>query len=827
MSERVLWNAGEFFLMSSTEPVSAGDMAEAVRERSKAERAATWLLRRWWAIAVAALGSALAGEISSVGVALVNEYAQGKPLAWPAAQDTALVSLSLHHPAITIAGSTGIALLTGAAFMANRAETARLARVARLDAAELREARRVETRQVLQTFFAEQRGQGDDEDAATEGMPAPVVALPPRPTLVVGRDAALARIAELLRHGGAIALRGMGGAGKSTVLMETLHREVAAQAFPSVVWISCRGMTADDGETQLLDAVGVALGAREVGKAQGPGTKSAMLARHLAGARVLIGLDNVESGLPLDRVLPALMARDAAGIGPTVLLSTRAAWNDIPNLTEVPLSELPVAEGVALLRELILRGGGTIAPDDEPDLAAIVEAVGALPLALEMVAPRIARRSESPEALAVRLHQEGARLRGRARGIEHTFALTYAPLGEVERRVFCALAALGGPTFSQEAALSVAMALAGDGVTFQSLVDLADLSLIRETPQPQGPPRYAMHPLLHQFARERLQGMGSEQEYTVEAAAARHYRAVAHRRGESLEARHAMMDLEYPNIVAAVTWAYQQFRAASDDHARRLLAEMVGDIIGDTRRFISERGYWTEARHLFQWGLEVDAFLGNPARLNALLVDLAFIAREQGNLDEAEHLYQRALDLARSRNDSLGEAARIHNLGTIARLRGDLALARARYEEALAMRRARHDDGGTSATLRALGTVAASEGEYAAARESLHAALEIKRATGVARGRTMCELGSVLVRDPAGDRAQARKLLRAALEIARQHHVRFDEATALDWLGALELEEGRMEAARQSWEAALIIYLSLGASAVTRTRQRLERLDHA
>lgn len=143
------------------------------------------------------------------------------------------------------------------------------------------------------------------------------------------------------------------------------------------------------------------------------------------------------------------------------------------------------------------------------------------------------------------------------------------------------------------------------------------------------------------------------------------------------------------------------------------------------------------------------------------------------------------------------------------------------------MRRARHDDGGTSATLRALGTVAASEGEYAAARESLHAALEIKRATGVARGRTMCELGSVLVRDPAGDRAQARKLLRAALEIARQHHVRFDEATALDWLGALELEEGRMEAARQSWEAALIIYLSLGASAVTRTRQRLERLDHA
>lgn len=812
-------------------------VAEITRERSPAERVLIWLLRRWWALAAAAVLSTVVSELTGIGGTLFNEFANGQALALPPVQRGVVGSLFARYPIPTIIGVVVIIIFTVVAFFADRAEQARLTRLTaeaeQRAKTERRLESRAEARQVLEEFFQQQKSQqhldseGDEEEAAGTQSARPIV-LPPRPTLVIGRETELARIAGILRAPAttALALRGMGGVGKSTLLLETLYRQKDAQAFPGgIVWLSCQDLVDDDCETQLYDAAGIALGLSEVAKVDGANAKAQALARGVAGRQILIGLDNVEQQMPLDHVLAALTARGANGAGPVVLLSTRVTWPDVPGLTELDLDVLTPEQGFALLQRLVERGGkATISAEDAPAAQAIVAAVGALPLALELVAPRIVRRAEPLAALAVRLRAEGVELKGRTRSIERTFDLTYEQLSAVEQRGFGALAVFAGTSFSQDAAVAVMVAVLGDAATGQILLDLADLSLLREVPQADGPPRYQMHPLVRQFARERLRKQGADAEQAAELAAAQFYRAVAHRHQRQRVATYAAIDQEYSNILGALGWAYQQMKTTTDPRLGTQLAQLVADSAGDLRDFIQDRGYWTDGRRILRWGIEADARLGNQQRQSSMLAMLAFIVRQQGDLDEAEGYFNQALALARARNDRRGEAARIHNLGTLALMRGDLPRARALYEEALAMRRALNEAGGMSATLRSLGILAAEQGQWDEARRYLRESLDLKKVQGVSRGRTFCELGSVLLRDPDGDRTQARNLLQTALDVAHQFNVKNDEAHALDWLGALDLAEGDIDGARTRWEAALQIYAALGAAAASATRDRLAKL---
>jgi tetratricopeptide (TPR) repeat protein len=818
------------------EPAEEITVQTITRERPPLERALIWALRRWWALALAIVGGAIVSELTNIGTAIFNEIVNQQPIALPPPQSSIVGTLFTKFPLLTIIGLVVVAALTVVAYFADRAEQTRLARLA----AEAEERARIEHRRevraeaaaVLQEFFQQQRaqkrlaGEGEEDDAEGGASARPIV-LPPRPALVVGRDADLERIAVALRDPAvsAVALRGMGGVGKSTLLLETLYRQKDAQAYPGgIIWLSCQELVDDDCETQLYDAAGIALGLSEVAKAENAHAKAQALRRGVAGRAILIGLDNVEQQMPLAHILTTLAARGANGVGPMVLISTRVNWADVPGLREIDLDVLAPDEGYVLLRRLVERGGKTIGPEDESAARAIVAAVGALPLALELVAPRIVRRAEPLAALADRLRDEGVDLKGRARSIERTFDLTYEQLTPAEQKGFSALAVLAGASFSQEAALDVMMALIGADATPQVLLDLADLSLLREVAQPSGPPRYQLHPLVRQFARERLRRQGEQAEQEAELAAAKFYRGFAHRRMGRRIDTYNLLDVEYANILGALTWAYQTMKTTRDPARSTQMAQLVGDTVADIRGYMQDRGHWTDGRRVLRWGIEADSRLGNQIRQSSTLATLGFIVRQQGDLDEAEGYYKQALNLARARHDKRGEAARIHNLGTVALQRGDLPRARALYEEALALRRAMDEAGGMSATLRSLGALAAEQGDWDQARRYLRESLELKRVQGISRGRTFCELGIVQVRDPQGDRTQARNLLQTALDIARQFHVQNDEARALDWLGALDLAQGDIAGARANWEAALTIYSELGAVAASETRARLAKL---
>jgi tetratricopeptide (TPR) repeat protein len=820
-------------------PVSNADV---LAERTRGEQVLVWVLRRWWALAVLAWGGVISNQFGGIATDAISQIFHGQSPTFNDVKNSWAASAFQKQPLLGGGLLVLAAIITVVAWFADRAERARLDRLAQEAEVkrkkEEREEIHAETRQMLEEFFQQRIKTQESDEAGEEGEGsgkfAAAVVLPSRPALVVGRDAELARIHAALTAPGAtaVALRGMGGVGKSTLLAEALYQLNEAKTFPDgVVWLASNDLFGDEGASRLYDAAALALGRNDVTQIDGLAAKATALRHTLAGRRVLIALDNVEADLPLDSVISTLTARGANNAGPEVLLSTRASWPDMLNLTEIDLDALSSDQGFTLLKALVERagrsgaGGKTIAPEDEPAARAIVDAVGALPLALELVAPRIVRRTEPLPALAARLRDEGVQLKGRARSIERTFEVTYDQLDEDQQAAFSALAAFVGVDFGQEAALTAVAALLRRTPDPQILTDLTDLSLLKSIDQPEGAPRYQMHPLLRQFARARMHDRGQADEDAVMLAIARYYKEYARQYSRRWQAGAQRLETDYGNILGVFNWEHDH--AGDPGEVGREATQLLSEMSITLRNFFADRGHWTDGRRVLLWGVDASMRTGEPARAMSILGALGFMARMQGDLDLAEQYNQQGLELARARRDRHNEAARIASLGTIARTRGDFDQARARYEESLALRRQIRDKGGISASLRLLGALANEQGRWDEARTYLREALETKDTPGASRARTFVELASVNIRDPKGDHTQARDLLETALTTAQQFHQPSDEATALDWLGALELEEGNVNFARLRWEAALTIYEQLGSSLTDQTRDRLAKLAHA
>ncbi len=309
-----------------------------------------------------------------------------------------------------------------------------------------------------------------------------------------GRKELIAQLAERLTisPGNAltvVAVSGAGGTGKTTVALHVAHAVRAA--FPDgQLYASLRGAGAaplrpEDVLADFLRALG--LSAREI--PSGVHERTARLRSALSGRRVLILLDDATDSGQVAPLMP--------GAATCAVLVTSRSW----------LGDLPGAhqEGLGLFRreealELLARVAGTERVAAQPTEAVkLVESCGLLPLAVRIVAARLAARpGMSVEVLARRLADERRRLAELKIGrdaVESCFALGYEPLDADHARAFRLLALMDGPDLSVAAAaavLDVGQAEAED--LCESLVDLSLL-------ESRGPARYRYHDLVRLYAR--------------------------------------------------------------------------------------------------------------------------------------------------------------------------------------------------------------------------------------------------------------------------------------------------------------------------------------
>jgi hypothetical protein len=301
-----------------------------------------------------------------------------------------------------------------------------------------------------------------------------------------------------------------------------------------------------------------------------------------------------------------------------------------------------------------------------------------LPLAIELAAARI--RVLSPAAILERLGRSldlggGARdMPERQRTLRGAVAWSYELLDERERELFERLGAFASG-WTAEAAYAVADADGGLGLDVaDGLESLADKSLIRTAPTDEGT-RFSLHPLLREYALERLEARGLRA--ATEALFAAVVADEAQAAGDTIFAHGAdaalvKLDVEDGNVHAAVAWAIEN---REPDLGLRIL--------GSVWRWLQQRGRIREPRALLARLLALPS--GDPRLRIVGLAAEGGLAYWMRDFDAATSAYEERLALAIGTGDDLLLADAHYDLGFIGMVRKDEAMLRAHEERALAL----------------------------------------------------------------------------------------------------------------------------------------------
>ncbi len=357
---------------------------------------------------------------------------------------------------------------------------------------------------------------------------------PNAPPHFVGREAALAELAELLKQEQIVALVGMGGIGK-TSLAAAVAQAVRAQFAEGVLWAN----THTSEPSNILELWGRAYDHDFSGLTDLASRETAVRSL-LVDKQTLLVLDNVDDAAEARPLL--LHGARGAALFTTRNLDIASALN--AHAYVVP--ELSAESSKALLVEILGEERVLAEPEEAEAAAQIGELLHHLPLAVEIAAQRLKSRARmSLAAMAQRLQDEQQRL-GLAisdSAVRASFEVSWDALDEELQDLFAKIAVFGGRPFTAEALANVA-----DWnlyLTEDDLYTLTTLSLVQEV----GETRYKQHPLLADFAAEKLGDNDVANERMV-----RYFLNYAQENQENF----AALDPEWENLLAAVQVAHQE-----------------------------------------------------------------------------------------------------------------------------------------------------------------------------------------------------------------------------------------------------------------------------
>ena len=338
---------------------------------------------------------------------------------------------------------------------------------------------------------------------ASFSSPPPAL-LPMTVPAFVGRQAEIASLDLLVAEDGAAApvvicaVSGTAGVGKTALAVHWAHR-VRTQFPDGQLYLNLRGFEAaappvHPGEAirVFLDALAVPTHRIPVGLAEQVGLYRSLV----ADRRILVVLDNARDS---EQVRPLLPGGDAARVVITSrnrLLGLVAGEGARP----LPLGTMAAGDADELLRRRL--GSGRV--EREPEAAAeIVARCGGLPLALALVAARVAAHpGVTLQELALELQDSVTPLdsmttgQDQATDLRHVFSRSYATLSAQGQAMLRMLGLHPGPQVA--AATAASMANQSLEETRRILVELDDAGLVTEI----APGIYTLHDLLHAYARE-------------------------------------------------------------------------------------------------------------------------------------------------------------------------------------------------------------------------------------------------------------------------------------------------------------------------------------
>jgi DNA-binding SARP family transcriptional activator/tetratricopeptide (TPR) repeat protein len=642
--------------------------------------------------------------------------------------------------------------------------------------------------------------------------------LPPDHPLFVGRDVEIKALHDLCARSRTesstsplvIAVDGMGGVGKSTLVGHVAHR--LAGDFPDgQLYLDMRGHQ-DDG-VSAGDALRFMLYSLGIPAAEIPDGFDALTGTYrslTAGQRILVLLDNVRDPSQVRPLLP----NSAHSL---VLITSRRPLVGLAASDGAYLlrADLPSpAEARQLLLARLTHGGHRGLTDGfhPGTLDQLIESCGRLPLALAVLAAQLSARPQlSLDTVAATLRDDSSRLDafpagGGVSDPRTAFSWSYRQLTPGAARLFRLLALGLAPGISVDAAVS----LAGQDrrQVRGELTELAEAALIVE----DSGGTYSSHVLVTAYAKELLSANESEAEQ--QAAISRllqHYlHSAAHAR-RLLEVNHAAIDLPVPlpGVTAEQPSSYQEALDWFGRH-RGVLKEAVLLATGlgygivpwhlalTMQQYLAWQGFFADWEDVMRYALRDARERFDEVGEGHVLRSLAGARWYAGANEEARELLCGARDIFAARGMIADQAAVHTSLHAVHTALGRHDLALAESEKALALAR---DTGDTRAELRGLdcqGQSLIRLGRHDEAKRAMRRALALDReieyqqedvSIRVAVARNLASVGRV---DDAVDQ------LRRAAESAGEMHQGPHRFTALRVLSELLVSA---EDATGAWRA--------------------------
>lgn len=403
------------------------------------------------------------------------------------------------------------------------------------------------------------RSRADEDRTAPTNLPTVV-----RP--LIGRDAQLDSIAELLGGVRLLSLIGPGGAGKTSLALATVAR-TSANYPDGAFGVRLASVNTPD---QVPLAVADALGMPMDGAAATRDLRDRLIS-FLTRRRMLLLVDNCEHVVDAAAALVEDILGRCPGI--TVIATSREALA-IPDEVQVTVGPLetppehtppgrvlsyPAAQ-LFVERARAVRPGLLFDVDNLTAAGAITRSLDGIPLAVELAAARVSTLSpvEVSQRLADRftLLTSGARTADeRQQTLRATVDWSYQLLSETEQQVFDRLSVFqGGWTLmSAEDVLGDEDTRAGQ--VLDTIGRLVEQSMVVVEPGPTS--RYRMLETLRQYAAERLRASGQAVEVARRQAA--YFRSIVEHAEVALRGHEQRQTLrllrdEQPNIRAALAF---------------------------------------------------------------------------------------------------------------------------------------------------------------------------------------------------------------------------------------------------------------------------------
>jgi predicted ATPase len=693
--------------------------------------------------------------------------------------------------------------------------------------------------------------------------------LPVATTAFVGRDKELAAVKALLLRPDVrlVTVTGPGGIGKSRLAIEGA-RDLADHFAAAMYFVP---LAAISDASQIILSIAQTVGVSEA-SGQAPMDTLREYLSNSSGSPTLLVIDNFEHLVEAAPLLTELLglARNLK-----ILVTSRAALH-VYNEHEFPVPPLalPEAKSAASLNEyarfsaisLFVQRALAVKPDFElteenaPIVAEICTRLDGLPLAIELAAARMKLLSVSALrarlASCLQLLTGGARdLPARQQTLRQAIDWSHDLLTEPEQKLFRRLSVFrGGCTFEAvEAVCDTKKDLGVD--VLDGMSSMVDKSLVRQTEQADGEPRFVMLETIREYAYSKVGTCGEEPQVRRAHAA---YCLVLAEEGaaEDVSANQVewldRFEREHDNFRAALDWLTETGNAEwglrlgialfrfwemhehlseGRDRLGRLL-KLEGELAPSNARvralfaagvLAGVQGDFVSSDSLIQESLGVARQLEDAQSIAIALNALAVNARDRGDLPASRALFEESLALWRDLQNSIAVARGLSNLASVAKLQGDFSYAGVLYQECLAIFRKLGDRAGYVRALNHQGDVAREQGDSGTARalyeQSLSTFHQLDDLWGV--GGALADLGN-LAREQQ-DYREADSLYRESLGIFRKLEYKRGIARLLESFAVSAAAQSESERSLRLAGAAAALRQSIGVPLAPAEQAKLEQ----